>query len=174
MPRSAPAPARPAVVAPSLLSPTPPPVVPKAALEAGPGPADARSRQLFGAFHDAIVSESAMLTGLFNVETGQMLFGENSHRDLAGKYGLATVDRSNPKKPCLLPGWYGFRCFATKYDNKMWISPESGSFGKMPPEHLPAFRKAMGELLADRQFSALSFEYESVVVARRQAEMKSK
>ncbi len=149
---------------------TPPPVsVPSVKLDPGPGLAHEVSRQVFQSFLRQIGSSSGTLTGLYNVETGQVLCGEGSHHELALKYGLEI----SPKPARLLPGWYGFRCFVIRSEGSFNISPESGLYGKLPAQHLPAFRAAMGELFAGNELFGKGTTYvtESAIAERRLAEL---
>ncbi len=151
---------------------TPRPVgVPSVKLDPGPGLAHALSRQNFQTFLERIGSSSGTLTGLYNVETGQVLCGESSHHDLAVKYGLEI----SLKPALLLPGWYGFRCSVVPRDGTFNISPESVFFGKLPVEHLPAFQKAMGGLFASHElFKGATYVTESAIVERRLAEQRAR
>jgi hypothetical protein len=139
-----------------------PAVVPAAALPSlkpGPGIADAVSRGEFQQFLAARRTGSVNLTGLYNVETGQIVFGYLSHHDLAAAKHLILSERPL----LLLPGWFGFRFLADLKTGALNISPESTIYRKIPLEYLAGFQSAMEKLLTGEQFSNVTYDRETVL-----------
>lgn len=107
------------------------------------------------AFHKYLAAKrvrGTSLTGLYNAETGQVVFGFPSHEDLARNKQLLTEDKK------LKPQWYGFRCYVKQAD-ALDISPESAVFGKVPEKHLADFKKVMERLFSPEYGTAIAYRY---------------